>query len=129
MCGIHKKVFYFKRYYIPTIKEYIDFSITHADGQQFTHFGSSSLHEHLQWKQDQPEFFLNLQSFTDYLMKMSIEVQSLYSEQLVLTPTLNQSHPNFHLLFAKIQMCGVLYKTILAQDRPNREKQRENHIN
>ena len=34
--------------YILKIKEYYDISNTHADGQQFTHFGSSSLHEHIQ---------------------------------------------------------------------------------
>ena len=40
---VHKKAFHFQRHYTPTIKEYHDISIMHADGQQFTHFASSYL--------------------------------------------------------------------------------------
>ena len=43
-----KRTFYSQRHYITTIREYHDISITHADGQRFTHFGSSSLLEHIQ---------------------------------------------------------------------------------
>ena len=32
------------------------------------------------------------------------EVHSLFSEHLVLTPVLDQSSPNFHLSFGKLQM-------------------------
>ena len=41
----------------------------------------------------------------------------------------NQSHPNSHLLFAKLQKNGTLHKTSLAQNRPKKEKQREILIN
>ena len=57
------------------------------------------------------------------------EVYSLFSEHLVPTPILDQSGPNFHLLFAKLQMRCTLYKTILAKNHPKREKQREILIN
>ena len=55
------------------------------------------------------------------------KVHSLYSENLVPTPFLKQSNPNFHLLLAKLQMRGTLYKTILAQIRPKGETKR--HFN
>ena len=45
---VYKKAFYFLRHYIPTIQEYHVISITHPDGQRFTHCGSSSLHLHIQ---------------------------------------------------------------------------------
>ena len=48
---VYKKAFYFQRHYIPSIKEYHEISIMHPDGQRFTHFESSFLHEHLQQKQ------------------------------------------------------------------------------
>ena len=38
--------YYFQRHYVPAIEEYM--TIKHADEQRFTHFGSSSLHEHIQ---------------------------------------------------------------------------------
>ena len=88
-----KKAFYFQRHYIPTIKEYHDISITHADGQRFFSFWEQlstlthtiEVNLFLMWAdnvkleypgkiqiQDQPEFFQNLQSFVECSMKMSI---------------------------------------------------------
>ena len=55
------------------------------------------------------------------------KVHSLYSENLVPTPFLKQSNPNFHLLLAKLQTRGTLYKTILAQIHPKGETKR--HFN
>ena len=43
----YKKAFYFQRNYVPTMRGYHDISIKYADGRQYTHFGSSSLHEHI----------------------------------------------------------------------------------
>ena len=47
-----KKVFKFRRHYMPTIKGYYDISIKHTNGQQYTHFGTISLHEHIENKQN-----------------------------------------------------------------------------
>ena len=45
-------------------------------------------------------------------------VHSLYSEHLVPTPSRNQSHHNFHLLFTKLQMHGTLTKQFVLKISP-----------
>ena len=44
--------------------------------------------------------------------------------QLKISPT-----PIFTFCFPKLQMRGTLYRTVFAQNRPKREKQREHSIN
>ena len=45
-------------------------------------------------------------------------VHSLFSEHFVPTHILRSAGPNFHLLFAKLQMRCTLYKAILARNHP-----------
>ena len=48
LCPVYNKAFYVQTHCIPTIEEYRDILISHDNGQRFSHFGSSSLREHIQ---------------------------------------------------------------------------------